>query len=90
MKLKSQAFKMALMMFASAEVSAADCQVGSSPRIVDGLKKCVLNYDIIVVIDPEWIVAGGVVIALMLAATIYLAIQVGRLANKLKDRALLR
>jgi len=80
MKLGLHALGSALLTLTSIGASAAECPPGSSPHTVDGVTKCVLDTSVVVVVDPEWLVAGGLVIA-----TIYLAIQVSRLAKGLKS-----
>ena len=72
------------MLLTNIEASAADCPPGSSSHVVDGAKKCVLDANVIVIIDPVWLVAGGVILALLLITTVYLAVKVGRLANGMK------
>jgi hypothetical protein len=84
MKLKSRAFSSGIMLLTSAGASAAECPPGSSLHVVDGAKKCLLDSNVVVVIDPEWLVASGVVLVLLLITTAYLAVKVGRLANGLK------
>ena len=84
MKLKSRASGAGLMLLMSIEASAAECPPGSSFHVVDGARKCVLDANVIVIIDPVWLVAGGVILALLLVTTIYLAVKVGRLTNRLK------
>lgn len=84
MKLKSRAFSSGLMLLTSIEASAAECPSGSSLHVVDGVKKCVLDANIVVVVGPDWLVASVVVLALLVVATAYLAVKVDRLANGLK------
>ncbi len=85
MKLRSHALSSALMMLTSVGASAAECPPGSSPHIVDGATKCVLDSNVVVLVDPVWLVAGGVVLMLLVVTTAYLAVQVSRLANGLKS-----
>ena len=85
MKLKSGASGAGLMLLTtSIEASAAECPPGSSFHVVDGARKCVLDANVIVIIDPVWLLAGSVILALLLITTVYLAVKVGRLANGLK------
>jgi hypothetical protein len=85
MKLKSQAFSSALMLLTSIGASAQECPRGSSLHLVDGVKRCVLDSGIVVVIDPDWLTVGGVAIAAILVVSIYTAVQVTRLVNRLKS-----
>lgn len=85
MKIRSHALSSALVMLTSIGASAAECPPGSSPHTVDGAIKCILETSVVVVVDPEWLVAGGVVIALLVIATVYLATQVRRLAKGLRS-----
>jgi hypothetical protein len=85
MKLKSQAFSSALMLLTSIGASAQECPRGSSLHLVDGVKRCVLDSGIVVVIDPDWLTVGGVTIAAILVVSIYTAVQVTRLVNGLKS-----
>lgn len=84
MKLKLRASGAGLMLLTSIEASAAECPPGSSFHVVDGAKKCVLDSNVVVVIDPDWLVVSAVLLALIFVATIYLAVKIGRLANGLK------
>lgn len=82
-------FKLCLSALASALVPAhralADgCPSGSSMKLVDGIKKCVPNESVTVIIDPEWLVAGGLVLVLLVLTTLYLAIKVSQLAEGLE------
>ena len=85
MKLKSQVFSSPLILLTSVAASAAECPPGSSLHVVDGVEKCVLDSSIIVTVDPDWLVAGGVVLVLLVVAIVYLAVQVSRLAKGLKS-----
>lgn len=82
MKLKSQAFSSALMLLTSIGASAQECPPGS--HLVDGVKGCVLDSGIIVVIDPDWLTATRVALVLIVIVTVYTAVQVTRLVNRLK------
>jgi hypothetical protein len=84
MKLKPQAFSSALMLLTSIGASAQECPRGSSLHLVDGVKRCVLDSGIVVIIDPEWLVAGGVALALILIVSVYTAVQVTRIVNGLQ------
>jgi hypothetical protein len=85
MKLKSQAFSSALMLLTSIGASAQECPRGSSLHLVDGVKRCVLDSGIVVVLDLDWLTVGGVTIAAILVVSIYTAVQVTRLVNGLKS-----
>lgn len=76
----ARALGTAFTMFGVASAAGAECPVGSSLHTVDGVKKCVLDSNIVVVVDPDWLVAGGVALLLVLIAVVYLVIKVGRLA----------
>jgi hypothetical protein len=84
MKLKSQALSSALMLLTSVGASAQECPPGSSLHLVDGVKRCVLDSGVVVIIDPVWLVATGVALAAILIVSVYTAVQVTRLANSLK------
>ena len=84
MKLKSRAFSSGLMLSTSIGASAVECPSGSSLHVVDGVKKCVLDANIVVVVGPDWLVASAVLLALLLVTAVYLAVKIGRLANGLK------
>ena len=84
MKLTLRTFGSGLMSLTSIGTSAAECPPGSSLHVVEGARKCVLDAHVVVIVDPEWLVAGGVVLALILVTTIYLAVKIGRLANGLR------
>lgn len=50
---------------------------------VDGVKKCVpIDAPYLIIVDPPWLVAGGVALALLLVVTIFIALQIRNLANK--------
>ena len=54
---------------------------------VDGVKKCVpVEAPYLIIIDPPWLVAGGVALALIVAVTVFIALQVRNLANKSKGQ----
>ncbi|MEO8058220.1 MAG: hypothetical protein ABI671_07820 [Burkholderiales bacterium] len=56
-------------------------------KIVDGVRKCVpIEGPYVIIVDPTWLVAGGVVLALLAAVTIFTALQVRNLANKSKGQ----
>ena len=51
----------------------------------DGTLKCIPVEDPrLIIVDPSWLVAGGVAFLLLVAATIFLAFKVSRLADRLK------
>lgn len=52
-------------------------------KIVDGVKKCVpIDAPNVIIVDPTWLVAGGVLLALLVLLTIFIALQIRNLANK--------
>ena len=56
-------------------------------KIVDGVKKCVpIEGPYVIIVDPTWLVAGGVALALIVVVTVFTALQVRNLANKSKGQ----
>lgn len=56
-------------------------------KIVDGVKKCVpIEGPYVIIVDPTWLVAGGVALALIVVVTVFIALQVRNLANKSKGQ----
>jgi len=84
MKFTTKVVNSALMLMAGVGASAQECPSGSSLHVVDGVKKCVLDSNIIVIVDPVWVVAGGVALVLLIIITAYLAIKVSQLAKGLE------
>lgn len=83
MKLKSQAPLAALLMLPSTGAYALECPPGSSIVNVDGLEICLLKSNVIVIIDPVWLVATGAVLVLIVALTLFNLFKANRLINRL-------
>jgi hypothetical protein len=90
MKTQSRVVCSVLAMLTSIGANAADCPVGSSLHDVDGVKKCVLDSNVVVIIDPEWLVAGGIALVVLVVLTVYLIVQVRRLANGIREQTSIR
>ena len=84
MKLKSQALQAALLMLPSMGAYAVECPPGSSIVNVDGLEICLLKSNVIVIIDPVWLVATGALLVLIVALTLFNLFRANRLINHLK------
>ena len=84
MKLKSQALRAALLMLPSTGAHASECPPGSSIVNVDGLEICLLKSNVIVIIDPVWLVASGAFLALIVALTLLNLLRANRLIDRLK------
>ena len=85
MKLKSRAFASALFLLTSIGASAQECPPGFTRLTVDKVTKCVPDASVVVIIDPEWLVGGVILLLLIFIAIAYLAIKVGQLANRLES-----
>jgi hypothetical protein len=51
--------------------------------IVDGVKKCEpIEMPTVIIVDPTWLVAGGVLLALVVVSLVFLALRIAKLSEK--------
>ena len=88
MKLKSQAPLAALLMLPSTGAYALECPPGSSIVNVDGLEICLLKSNVIVIIDPVWLVATAGFLLVELIPGLLLHLRRGVEDHRLARRVL--
>lgn len=78
-------FSAAMALLSSLPAMADDTGAICIWKKVDGVRKCIpIETGNLTVIEPTWLVAGGVALAVLAVATIYLAVKISQLAAKIE------